>query len=524
MRRRLTLLGLGLALFLTSPAPVRADVVTRTDGAKLRGRVISDTPEEVKIETAGGVITVPRAEVATVERAVDMYRELYDREVALEKKPTATGWLELARWCQAKELWVSASDCLKRVIAIDPGNADARLELGFRKLEGRWVTEAEYYSGQGYVQHEGRWVTKEDKEKLDQGLVPWGDDWIPQAEADRREKEAAREAEHERRGIPTSESAPSHPGADPKAKASPAAKRGRDKGPVRFFEGKLLFTKTTAEIEKALAAIEQEKIAPLPATKREFQPLDSTVQIAALRKLKAYRYLCDVPTDPELSPDYAEKCTAGCKLLELVGELTHTPKRPTGCSDSLWSLGYAGTSQSNLHQNGDPLRAVDDFIYDSDPSNVDRVGHRRWCLNVGMKATAFGHSSQWVAMYSIDQGHALMPYDAVLYPARGYFPLTHIRSGAAWSAHLSHRYAVARQEDVKVVVSPVDGNMKKGPPVSIDYLHVDSQGFGTGSSCVIFRPSVSLEAGARYWVQITGIKEPAGAESPLEYLVEFYRP
>jgi hypothetical protein len=42
----------------------------------------------------------------------------------------------------------------------------ALLDQGYRRWEGRWVTEAEWYAANGYVRHEGRWITQEAHEAL----------------------------------------------------------------------------------------------------------------------------------------------------------------------------------------------------------------------------------------------------------------------------------------------------------------------------------------------------------------------
>src|ERR1700722_3037344 len=105
MRKLVAIVLVALASALLLPPGARADdVVEKTDGAKLRGTVILDSPECVKIKTSGGVITIPREEVARVERAKDIFKEYTDREAALEKDANApsTKWLELARWCQEK--------------------------------------------------------------------------------------------------------------------------------------------------------------------------------------------------------------------------------------------------------------------------------------------------------------------------------------------------------------------------------------------------------------------------------------
>ena len=258
----------------------------------------------------------------------------------------------------------------------------------------------------------------------------------------------------------------------------------------------------------------------------EFEPTADALQAAALRRLRQYRYLSDVPYDVDLNGEQAVFAAAAVKLLDMVGHLDHTPQKPNGCPENLYKAGYHGTSHSNLHQASwmpTCVSSVDAFIFDSDKSNIDRVGHRRWCLNATQKTVAFASFKQFAAMYALDQGRQAGPYDAVLYPARGYFPISHWQKNAAWSAHLSTRFSpVQNPSDVKVTVTPMDANFKKGAALEIEYFNVDSQGFGHGSSCVIFKPKATIADGARYWVEIKGLKEN-GQDATLEYLVEFFQ-
>ena len=46
---------------------------------------------------------------------------------------------------------------------------------------------------------------------------------------------------------------------------------------------------------------------------------------------------------------------------------------------------------------------VDDWIQDSDPDNIARVGHRRWSLNPRMLEVAYGARSKYTVMYAHDQ-------------------------------------------------------------------------------------------------------------------------
>src|SRR4051812_3680342 len=257
------------APFAFGPVATAEDVVTKTDGAKLRGKVISDTPDEVKIKTAGGVITVPRGEVSTVDRAKDLASELASRQGTLDKHPSAQGFLDLAHWCEEHELFIAQADALQKALKLDPENETARTALGFRRLKGHWVTESEYFKDQGYTQIEGRWVSPAEKEKLDQGLVRSGDDeWITKEEAERREKEATARSEKDRQGVPAKPGDTAKESGTTAEASKPArpAKKGKEDKP-RFVDGKLLYTKSRETIVRMLDQIGQEAVPALAKPK-----------------------------------------------------------------------------------------------------------------------------------------------------------------------------------------------------------------------------------------------------------------
>ncbi len=182
--------------------------------------------------------------------------------------------------------------------------------------------------------------------------------------------------------------------------------------------GKEIFPRTQEQILAALGEIEQSRVdsPPVPARRTSFAPAEVSVQAKGLRRLRQYRYLCNLPWDVDLSYEYGELTTAGTKLLDLVGQLEHTPKRPAGCSDELYEVGYQGTSKSNLYEGlSDYSQAVDGWMDDSDPHNVDRVGHRRWILNPPMKRTAFGMAAEkWIALYAFDKSREGFPEPTIV--------------------------------------------------------------------------------------------------------------
>lgn len=158
------------------------DVVTTTEGGRLRGKIVSETRKGIRIKTLGGTIFVPRDEVAKVEREGDVFRTFEARQAKLtEHDPD--GWYRLGVWAQDQGLFPEAIDCFNQTIRIDPDHEDARWELQYRKLNGRWVTEAEYYEAKGYVRWRDRWVTQADYENLEAGLVEVDGMWVSEETA-----------------------------------------------------------------------------------------------------------------------------------------------------------------------------------------------------------------------------------------------------------------------------------------------------------------------------------------------------
>ena len=205
-------LGLVLAAGLV-PAIGRAqDVVHKVDGGKLRGKIVSEDKRGVTIDTPGGRLTVPRHQISRVEREGDVFKELEARRAKLSSTD-ADGFYKLGVWCQEQDLHAEAIDCFHEAIRIDYDHADARWELGFRKLDGKWVSEDVWFAAKGYVQWQGRWVTPEDKQNLEAGLIKIDGRWVSLEEAEKLE--AARPAPKKREvaSTPKKESKPASAGA-----------------------------------------------------------------------------------------------------------------------------------------------------------------------------------------------------------------------------------------------------------------------------------------------------------------------
>ena len=158
------------------------DVVITTEGSRLRGEIVSETRKGIRIKTLGGTIFVPRREIARVERDGDVFRTFEARQAKLDEHD-ADGWYRLGVWAQDQGLHPQAIDCFHQAVGIDPDHEDARWELSYRKLNGRWVTEADYYAAKGYVRWRDGWVTQAEYENLEAGLVEVDGRWVSEETA-----------------------------------------------------------------------------------------------------------------------------------------------------------------------------------------------------------------------------------------------------------------------------------------------------------------------------------------------------
>lgn len=245
-----------------------------------------------------------------------------------------------------------------------------------------------------------------------------------------------------------------------------------------------------------------------------------------IQRLKMYRYVCGVPYEDVIWDDeYANLAHHASLVCSKLDKLTHSPSKPAGMSDEEYKLGKRGAGESNLFMGRThPARCVDGWMDDSDPSNIDRVGHRRWCLNPYMLKSAFGTVGRYAAMYAFDRSRKDTPdWDYVAFPARGYMPIDMFGGRYAWSVSLNmKKYAKPSKGSVKVTIQPVDEDLKNaGGPLKQDYFNVETNGFGSGPA-IIFRPeSFAVKANTRYKVNITGLKAKSGGQAEICYLVHF---
>ena len=277
-------------------------------------------------------------------------------------------------------------------------------------------------------------------------------------------------------------------------------------------------------LREIVAALPKIAVAKVKIETGRAPSLADRQRVEAVRVLMVYRYLCDVPFDGiVVDAECNAAAEAAAELMTRLGRLDHNPPN-AGFPEAFYKRAKDGAGHSNLSGGSDMVGAVHSFMNDSDPSNIDRLGHRRWLLNPKLGKTGIGSAARCTAMWVVDSSRKSAPdYEFVAYPARGYMPLSHFKAGHAWSVSLNPAsYANPTKDSVKVAVYPLNEKLQKArKPLPLNYFNVNADGFGEGP-VIIFRPDgLLLASRARYGVEISGIKTRQGSPAGLQYLVEF---
>jgi len=307
-----------------------------------------------------------------------------------------------------------------------------------------------------------------------------------------------------------------------------------------YSDDLLLIPRSQAQIAAQLTLINKSPIVldgevPADVTadikRRVADPAAHAEREAAVRNLNGYRYLCGLPFDVGLDRAHIAYTEAGSDLLKVIGKLDHTPSNP-GLPEDQYKAGYKGTSSSNIFMGlKDMGPTIHGYMDDSDAKNIKMLGHRRWCLNPKMARTGLGRNDNFSAMWSMDGGRdEAVEYDYTAFPPPGLVPNAVFKKDYAWSVSLNpSKYKLPEEKSVKVKVypaklNPKTGDVDKAPqPLELNYFGVDQGGYGV-QGCIIFRPApFSVDPGAAYWCEITGLLDSAGQPTKLGYFVGFFK-
>lgn len=225
------------------------------------------------------------------------------------------------------------------------------------------------------------------------------------------------------------------------------------------------------------------------------------------------RYIAGLNADVVNAEEKEEVLAASALVNALNGTISHYPERPAVLSasdyDELFSLACTGGSSSNLHMGYENLaRSVLSYMDDSDSSNIDRVGHRRWILNPAMGKTTFGfchmtktytytysdgstdsfsYTSYCSGMYAFDRSGS-GTQKPVAWPAQE-TPLSCFTGGAnqAWSISFG-QYLTEENIHVTLIREKDRKTWEFGPDSADGAFYVNNVGYGQ-TGCVIFLAS-----------------------------------
>ena len=145
---------------LASLRGAAGETIVLRNGGRIEGELLN--PDEkprktyvVKLST-GGQVTF---QTSQVEKVISTRPEMAEYEKTRSDYPdTAEGQWNLAEWCKEHRLEGLRKTHLKRVLELDPDHVQARRLLGYNKhSDGKWYTEEEWMTKQGYVRYNGQW-------------------------------------------------------------------------------------------------------------------------------------------------------------------------------------------------------------------------------------------------------------------------------------------------------------------------------------------------------------------------------
>lgn len=147
-------------VFSFAKADESQDVILLREGGKLRGKILSESPEKVVLTTQYHTThTVYREDIQSIFRALgpeDQYRRLLKK---LEANPNATGdeYFQLGLFCEKNSsIKGYAKGLFEKAIALDPNHPGARGKLGYILFEGKWVTLADLERARKKAEEEER--------------------------------------------------------------------------------------------------------------------------------------------------------------------------------------------------------------------------------------------------------------------------------------------------------------------------------------------------------------------------------
>jgi uncharacterized protein YkwD len=252
-----------------------------------------------------------------------------------------------------------------------------------------------------------------------------------------------------------------------------------------------------------------------------------------LNSINYARFLAGLPDDVVLDATYTNRAQHGAVLLA-ASTFSHTPPKPAAMDQAFYDLGYGATSSSNIGWGHSSLADFNSACMDdSDTSNIDRLGHRRWLLYPPLKKTGMGYASTRSDTFVFDSSRiGAVDYDSVKWPCAGYFPVELLDSSTAWSVQLNpakYAWTAGRAGHTVVMRRVSDGRTWTFTSADTNtagkYFNFETSGYGV-NNCFVFRPDAATlgtyQAGDVFDVTVSGgiTLRSTGAPATISYRTE----
>ncbi|WP_339299301.1 S-layer homology domain-containing protein [Paenibacillus sp. FSL R5-0623] len=275
-----------------------------------------------------------------------------------------------------------------------------------------------------------------------------------------------------------------------------------------------------------------------------------------------YRFITGLQGDLVLDPTLNRQAQHGAVVVSTGGYLSHYPKQPGDMPKDFFDTGLKSASSSNLYVTSSAkdnvlTKSIQAYMNDSDASNIDRLGHRRWILSPQLQRIGFGLATRSEAGKTYDQYYSAMQvfdksrtggtsFNYSLFPNQGAFPIEAFGSTQAWSVQLNTDvFAKPSLSEVQVEMTRTSDqrtwtfnakNQNSGFPTgyyNVDpadkqwfnqaYFNVETGGYGYGYA-IIFRPDdvQLLKNGDTFNIQITGLQKKNGTAAEISYSTRFF--
>jgi len=142
-------------------ASLEADILFLESGGKIEGKILLEDAEKITIKSSAGTITFARSDIKSIVY-METAREVYEKKRAALARDDIEGHFKLGLWCQKEGLAREAQDEFRLVLGLDGEHKGAREALGYKRYEGKWMTEEEVMEAKGYKLYRGKWVSAEE--------------------------------------------------------------------------------------------------------------------------------------------------------------------------------------------------------------------------------------------------------------------------------------------------------------------------------------------------------------------------